>query len=443
MNASELNRLLLFHGQNDVTDFLRSSPLNRFLYKKLLGVLSASGIAVPAVKLFNEIYYQCARVNYDGMPGVDVGRRYWSEAAGWMDSPEGAQLVFCAVWAVLGLKRSHTFHEECFLGALVPYLRNSVYARFAEGLAGELRLSGISVPDRFPVMTCPVSEIVAAFTLTKEQAKGFWGYEDPARLIVEDAWRGTWAKVTCDYSPSVIEQYVRLYADQEDQLKLIACMKAPLYPKKHPAQRQFLTDLGQRIATGGFDPEEHPLLQPAVSPDTETKECGGFRLDLGLDGTEGSRNLDMAMRYREERDALVAQVEEMRKAHAMELARREAEYKAEIELLREDNEKLIRWPSKKGPRPSGRPRRGSDVLVFSLHDVVSHVKERFSRSGGEEVCTMLYRFAVEYGSLSEETFKQIDSIMPAIMKRDHPHQTFEFPHVTQFNNNPGTVVNEA
>lgn len=282
MNASELNRLLLFHGQNDVTDFLRSSPLNRFLYKKLLGVLSASGIAVPAVKLFNEIYYQCARVNYDGMPGVDVGRRYWSEAAGWMDSPEGAQLVFCAVWAVLGLKRSHTFHEECFLGALAPYLRNSVYARFAEGLAGELRLSGISVPDRFPVMTCPVSEIVAAFTLTKEQAKGFWGYEDPARLIVEDAWRGTWANVTCDYSPSVIEQYVRLYADQEDQLKLIACMKAPLYPKKHPAQRQFLTDLGQRIATGGFDPEEHPLLQPAVSLDTETKESGGFRLDLGL-----------------------------------------------------------------------------------------------------------------------------------------------------------------
>ena len=79
VNASELNRLLLFHGQNDVTDFLRNSPLNRFLYKKLLGVLSASGIAVPAVKLFNEIYYQCARVNYDGMPGVDVGRRYWSE----------------------------------------------------------------------------------------------------------------------------------------------------------------------------------------------------------------------------------------------------------------------------------------------------------------------------------------------------------------------------
>lgn len=220
-------------------------------------------------------------------------------------------------------------------------------------------------------------------------------------------------------------------------------MKAPLYPKTHPAQRQFLTDLGQRIATGCFDPEEHPLMQPTASSDTESEENDELWFDLGLAGTEENKNLDMAMRYREERDALVAQVEEMRKAHAMELARREAEYKAEIEALREDNEKLIRWPSKKGPRPSGRPRRGSDVLVFSLHDVVSHVKERFSRSGGEEVCTMLYRFAVEYGNLSEETFKLIDSIMPAIMKRDLPHQTFEFPHVTQFNNNPGTVVNEG
>lgn len=218
-------------------------------------------------------------------------------------------------------------------------------------------------------------------------------------------------------------------------------MKAPLYPKTHPAQRQFLTDLGQRIATGGFDPEEHPLLQPAVSPDTETNECGGFRLDLGLDGTEGSRNLDMAMRYREERDALRLQLEEMRKSHAMELARLEAEYKVEIEALREDNEKLIRWPLKKKPSLLTQSGQGSNVLVFSINDVAAHVKERFSRSGGEEVCTMLYRFAVEYGNLSEETFKLIDSIMPAIMKRDHPHQTFEFPHVTQFNNNPGTVVN--
>jgi hypothetical protein len=80
------------------------------------------------------------------------------------------------------------------------------------------------------------------------------------------------------------------------------------------------------------------------------------------------------------------------------------------------------------------------MLVFSLNDVAAHVKERFSKSAGEEICTMLYRFALEYGNLSEDTFKLIDSIMPAILKRDLPHQTFEFPNVSQFNNNPGTVV---
>lgn len=443
MTASELNRKLLFFGQNDVTDFLRNSPLNRFLYKKLLGILSASGIGVPAVTLFNEMYYQCTRVNYDGMPGVDIGQRYWSEAANWIDSSEGAQLVFCAVWAVLGAKRNHTFHEECFLGALAPYLRNSVFVRFAEELAGELRLSGISVPDRFPVMTCPVSEVVSGFTLTKEQGKGFWGYSDPARLNLEDAWRKTWEKVTCDYSHSVIEQYVRLYSDQEDQLKLISCMKTPLYSKTHSERLHFLTDLSQRIATGSFDPSERPLLQPAASPDAEMEGSGEFQFDLGLDGTEESRNLDMAMRYREERDALSSQMEEMRKAHAMELARVEAKYKAELETLRAENDRLIRWPLKKRDNQPPLPRQGSDVLVFSLHDVASHVKERFSRSGGEEVCTMLYRFAVEYGNLSEETFRLIDGIVPAILKRDLPHQTFEFPNVQQFNNNPGTVVNKG
>ncbi len=443
MTAPDLNRKLLFCGHNEVTDFLRNSPLNRFLYKKLLGILSASGIDVPPVTLFNEIYYQCVRVNYDGTPGVDIGRRYWSEEVSWIESSEGAQLVFCVVWAFLSVKRNHTFHEECFLGALAPYLRNSAFGHFAEELARELRLSKISVPDRFPVMTCPVSEVVAGFTLTKEQEKSFWGYMDPGRLALMDGWCSVWTKVTCDFSHSVIEKYVRLYSDQEDQLKLISCMEVPLYPKAHAEYLHYLKDLGQRIATGCFDPEEHPLMQPTASLDTESEENDELWFDLGLDGTEENKNLDLAMRYREERDALRLQLEEMRKSHAMELARLEAEYKVEIEALREDNEKLIRWPLKKKPSLLTQSAQGSNVLVFSINDVAAHVKERFSRSGGEEVCTMLYRFAVEYGNLSEETFKLIDSIMPAIMKRDHPHQTFEFPHVTQFNNNPGTVVNEG
>lgn len=441
MNASELNRKLLFHGQHEVTDYLRNSPLNRFLYKRFLDILSASGIDVPVVKLFNDIYYQCVRIHYDVNPGIDLGRRYWEEEEAWLYSSEGAQLVFCAVWALLSGDRERPFHEDCFLKALVPYLRSSAFCHFAEELAQGLHESTIKVPECFPVMTCPVSEIFSEFTLTTEQEKFFWGYNDTRRDITMDAWRRTWANVTCNYAHSVIEKYVRLYPDPDDQLKLITCMQVPLYPKMHSEELSFLKELRQRIITGSFDPEDHPLLPPITSPETDEEENGERRLRLSLEGTEESHSMDLAKQYREERDAFKSQLEEMQKSHALELARLEAEYKALTEELQKENNKLIHWPSKKKPKPLPQANPGSNILVFSINDVAAHVKERFSKSAGEEICTMLYRFAMEYGNLSKETIKVIDSIMPAIMKRDLPHQTFEFPNVSQFNNNPGTVVN--
>ena len=208
MNASELNRKLLFHGQHEVTDYLRNSPLNRFLYQEFLVILSTSGIDVPVVKLFDEIYYQCVRIHYDVNPGIDLGRRYWAEEEAWLQSSEGAQLVFCAVWALLSGDRKRPFHEDCFLHVLAPYLRNSAFCHFAEELAQKLHEYKIKVPERFPVMTCPVSEIFPEFTLTVEQEKSFWGYSDPQRDITMSTWRRTWANVTCNYAHSVIEKYV-------------------------------------------------------------------------------------------------------------------------------------------------------------------------------------------------------------------------------------------
>ena len=61
----------------------------------------------------------------------------------------------------------------------------------------------------------------------------------------------------------------------------------------------------------------------------------------------------------------------------------------------------------------------------------------------EEICAMLYRFAAEYGTLTKETIELIDSILPAIIYRDLPHQTFKFHNVSQFNNHPGTVINHT
>ena len=183
MSPSSLNRKLLFHGYEEVTDYLKNSPLNRYLYKSILGILSASGINVPVVTLFNEIYYQCVRVNFDGTPGVDMERRYWSEEEAWIGSSDGAQLVFCVVWALLGSKRNFTFQEECFLSALAPYIKNSPLREFAEGLPREFRSYGFVVPNRFPVMTCPVSEL-PVFTDMGGATNRFWGVDDPAYITL-------------------------------------------------------------------------------------------------------------------------------------------------------------------------------------------------------------------------------------------------------------------
>ena len=43
--------------------------------------------------------------------------------------------------------------------------------------------------------------------------------------------------------------------------------------------------------------------------------------------------------------------------------------------------------------------------------------------------------------LDESNFRLIDGIVPAILERDKPHQTFDMPNVHQFNNNPQTVIN--
>ena len=82
-------------------------------------------------------------------------------------------------------------------------------------------------------------------------------------------------------------------------------------------------------------------------------------------------------------------------------------------------------------------------LVLSLNEVAIHVKERFSKSGADEVCTMLYHMAIERGILEEDIFKLIDGIVPAVIQRDKPQQTVEIPHAGQVNINPQQVINRA
>ena len=443
MTASELNRKLLFVGHGDIADFLKESPLNSYLYKRILGILSAGGIEVPILTLFNEIYYQCVRVNYDATPGVDMERRYWLEERNWIRSEDGTQLVFCVVWALLNAKRDITFHEECFLRGMVSFIRSSALRSLSEELPEELLTNQLSVPDRFPVMTRPIQEVDMLWDksmMSKDLIVNSRRYReliDSLKRKYHDAWK----EITGDYSPSTIEKYVRLYASPEDQLTLVSDMKTGLTEKEAQTSLPYFKELEQRIQTGSFGLSDHQPDPSGIPSDTDTEGDGVSRVHFSLDDAGVDEQLDLARQYLQERNALRLQLEELQASHAMELARMEARYQAEIEKLRQENSRFIRWPSRKRPDALEPSQWSSNVLMFHLDEVADYMKERFSKSGAEEVSAMLYHLAVKHGALGEETLKLIDSIVPAILKRNPLHQIFNLPNVQQFNNNPGEVVN--
>lgn len=101
MTSSELHRKLLYCGYSEVTDYLRNSPMHRFLYKQLLVLRPKLKIDTSILTIFNELHYQCLKVQYDRNPGLDVKKRYIEEEIEWLGSINAADLVFSLVLAML------------------------------------------------------------------------------------------------------------------------------------------------------------------------------------------------------------------------------------------------------------------------------------------------------------------------------------------------------
>lgn len=146
-----------------------------------------------------------------------------------------------------------------------------------------------------------------------------------------------------------------------------------------------------------------------------------------------------ALEYKRECDALRNQLREQKKSHELEMTRLEAQYKAEIDQLRMERNKLAH----ESMAQQASPKPDEDEMKLGVTEVATHVKERFSKTGAEEVSTMLYHFAMEHDCLTKEIFNLIDGIVPAVILRDTPHQTFNMSNVQQFNNKPHQVINRV
>lgn len=463
MNASELHRKLLYCGYGDVTDHLRNSPLNRYLYKKLLVLMPMHDIDVPVVSIFNEVYYQCVRVRFDSKPGVDVGKRYFPEVEATLNSnPNAAQLVFCLVWVLFQLKREITFNEECFIEQLEPYIHNvptSVFREEADSLVAELKAVGAEVPGVFPAMTSPIEDLckryeVQPISLFAMKLRNFI-QDASARQYESYAEPDAWKEVTDNYSHAVIESFAKLYSRPSDRMVLLdliywSCTGAPEDVKNRVWP--FIIDLQDKIRTEQYG-GDFVTLPPIIIKTDKGRE--GYRdngLMLGMarekflqenpDSEDSFETAEeKAERLEEECRSLMSEAEKLKASHAKAMEELKDQHSSEIAELKGRLSKFERQaPENKSVESTA---ADPQVLLFTVAEVVEYAKEHFSEPVGKEVSTMLIRLALKHHNYDEDMFLLIDSIEKAIKAQNTLQQKFDFSNVSQLYVNPGNVENNV
>lgn len=434
MTASELQRKLLFYGYSDVTKFLQNSPLNRYLYKQILDCQESIGVYIPEVTLFNEIYFQCVRVGFDINPGYNISWRYIEEECWWLQSRRAAEMVFVFVWAMLTMKRTLTFNENCFLEHLAPHLsQNSKNRNKFKELIRDMKENNIKVPDQFAPMSYPV---VAAIPIEANVMRSLmYSFVRATSSLLswlrdsEFSYKplsNAWMELTDDYSHAWIEMYVKLYPTTEDRLTILERIETSMPRRVRKKHKDFLHGLRIHIESGQV--VYRVLRDDEMKNRQEWIEVENFGLKEALNPYTNELE-NIANQYKQERDEARRLCEEQKKTYEMELARMEAKYERAVKEL-EDTTKTEETVEKT-----------TSELALTVSEMAAHVKERFSKAGAEEFITMYYRLAIKHGNLDEGTCKIIDEIVPAVIQRDVIRQTIEIPQAGQVNINPQEVVN--
>ena len=235
MTASELSRKLLFDGADEVTKYLENCPFNQYLHALLIDAMHKQRVDIPMVTLFNELQYQCVHISYDATPGEGIRERFLAEEEAWLKSRPAAQFVFCVVYALLRIKQNITFHEECFLKQL-PQMLSGSFRKLSDNIMNQFQKDGISVPDVFPTMTCPIDFIPECGE--------------------------AWATVTCNYSHYVIEKLILLYMAPEDQLTLVERCSQAIKGEGQDDNIRYFAKLEHDIRADRYWRADSPDLHP-------------------------------------------------------------------------------------------------------------------------------------------------------------------------------------
>lgn len=422
MEASDLHRKLIYNGHDDLTDYLRNSPLNRYIYKQLLELKSDRSLDHSILTIFNEVYYQCVRVQIDATPGEDLSFRYLDEEEKRLKSRNASYLVFCLVWIILSLKKEQNFHEECFLENLSPLLSYFSYEEFAKNHLNCLQEQNIEAPDKFETIPSPVEDL--PYFDGSDPVSWFIIKVFPSSLT-EDERRekenNPWRHVTNGFSPKYIEYYVNLYTSPDDRHTVMWHIREACNGRERRALKGFFNELEERIDKERQLSSEKPAGQETANEKDDSSNVSQQKVISQLE----------------------QKLQDQRADYDLQLARMAAKYKQHINQLEKRQDTTARSDmAHEKPIPEGNATTSEPS--FTIAEMTAHVKERFSKQAAEEFCTMYYHLATSEGHhLDEASSKLVDGIVPAILLRDRPHQTIEMPNVKQFNNNPQTVINHG
>ncbi len=438
MTASELHRKLLFYGFSDITEFLKNSPLNRYLYKKMLECRESGSVETPVLTLFNELYFQCVRVGFDINPGDAIMRRYIEEEIWWLKSKEAAMLVFSFVWLILKMKRILSFNEECFLEHLTPILTKSRKGKESlEAILQDMKENDIKVPDQFAPMVYPVVKAIPMQrsddnALIKKIAKHTIKLaQDFVNFIPTDndyqPNPNAWMELTDNYSHAWIEKFVKLYSNKNDSLALLERIEYSIPRNECKKHEDFFLGLRMHIESGQV--VYRVVRDKEMDSIHDWIEVESFGMKEALNPyTNELKNL--ADQYKDERDEARRHIDEMTKHYEMEITR----LQSKLESLNKELESKTVAEKVDNAEPK--------ELSLTVSEMAEHVKERFSKSGADEFITMFYRLSLKHGYLDERTCNAIDAIIPYILERGALRQNFDIKEAENVYINP-TVNNHA
>ena len=389
-----LIRSIVYTERKDIDEFLEESPLWDQIYEVFLETRRETDyIDIPTLKIFNEAKYQCVRIFHDKHPEDGLKPKYMNEAVDNLELlDQAAYLCFCIVYVILALYKNppKKFQRVCKILEKV-FLEQGIYyfSNFYEFVSNK-RKANISYNIDLSYDPMSPRDIEDASHTTIVYCDG-----KPIEFHSFDYIEGWWEKVTNNFAPEAIREFVNIWEKKDDQLEIIKIIEKAY---SQLVQSEIDTKTGNSIPSKTFqiskeffkvlwaeiaNKEDEPvLLLPKENPEMERmkRELGKTKQLL-----EEARKRDIELI--EEGERMLEEASEREKKLRAELDRQSVEAK--------NREREINNQWKKDLKELQKQMSGDNITQVFCHIATSYMKRNEKKSQGkrEAIKTCLLEIA--------------------------------------------------